>query len=276
MNELELGRHQIPEDERMSGVTPLQVTLFAPASLEFWWPKPDIAGVDVGVFYEHVRRVHGFAFAAGYHDVKQGVEGIQIGGLISYAGGDVAGLQIGGLYSRIDGDGVALQFGGLKAVNAGVHDGGIQIAGLKTEALSDYVGIQIAGLVNESSGRERVGIEASLINWNDTESTGGLEAGAFNWNAGDFAGASFGVANIALGTRRDARFPSHGDASGIQAGLVNIGTGWVRGVQVGLVNMASTLTGLQIGSINICTSNGALPFMLGVNPGFAGSRPEGQ
>ena len=87
------------------------------------------------------------------------------------------------------------------------------------------------------------------------------------------SGIQAGLINITANPSEGeiADFPSaHGDLSGLEVGGFNFAN-WVRGVQVGVVNYASSLSGLQVGLINIA-SKGALPFMLGLNPGFAGSR----
>lgn len=56
-----------------------------------------------------------------------------------------------------------------------------------------------------------------------------------------------------------------GDADGVQLGVVNVVDARVRGVQVGLVNYAGDLKGLQIGLLNFNTSGIFFPV---INLGF--------
>jgi len=272
---LELGPRVVPDSETRTGFTPLQVSLFAPASAVFFMGRRlDVYGLDVSVAYERVRNMYGIAISGGYLDIERDAFGFQFA-LAAHTERDFGGIQVGAFYAREDGDGFGIQVGGLKAVQAGYRSGGIQIAGLKTEALSDFTGLQFAALVNEASGRSWGGIQLGLINWNETETSSGFRGGFINSNKGDFAGISAGFANASFTSapRDGARFPVHGDMTGLEAGVANMHfDGWVKGVQIGLVNWAGTLTGVQIGLVNIVSNKGALPFMIGINPGFAGSR----
>ncbi len=78
------------------------------------------------------------------------------------------------------------------------------------------------GLVNGTSGR-----------------SGGLSLGAMNYGDG-YIGAQFSIVNYVKG-----------DFLGWQAGAVNFAGGRCTGWQVGVVNYAGTLSGLQLGVVNI-------------------------
>lgn len=276
LSNLELGARKVPVAEQRTGATPLQVTFIAPVRLMFWTGvRQDLYGLGIAVIYETSRQAHGLSIAGIYNAVDQRVIGAQIGGLVAINDGSLLGLQVGGFYAKTSRDARGLQIAGLKTVHAGVHARGISIAGLKNESLADFDGIQIAGLVNETSGRLTRAVQIAALNFNEADVYKGVQAGAFNVVKGDFTGIAMGAANMALRPSGLSEFGHVGDVTGVQIGIVNVGS-WVRGAQIGVVNIArSGLTGVQIGALNFSSGKHSLPFMVGINPGFSG-RPEGR
>lgn len=82
------------------------------------------------------------------------------------------------------------------------------------------------------------------------ERTYGVDLGLFS-KSGDFSGVA---ANV-IGNF------SERDATGLQLGVVNMVEGEVRGVQIGLVNKAGHLYGLQIGLVNFNPSGITFPIL---------------
>jgi hypothetical protein len=86
------------------------------------------------------------------------------------------------------------------------------------------------------------------LGWGAYHGTYGLDTGAFS-RSKEFAGISW----TAFGNCVEHC------ASGIQAGLVNVVSGRMTGLQVGLVNFADELNGVQIGVLNFNSSQVTLP-----------------
>ena len=85
------------------------------------------------------------------------------------------------------------------------------------------------------------------LGWSAYHGTYGLDSGVFSQSK-EFAGISWTVFGNYI----------EGDATGIQAGLVNI-SGNMAGLQVGLVNFADRLNGVQIGLLNFNSAKYTLP-----------------
>ena len=86
--------------------------------------------------------------------------------------------------------------------------------------------------------------------WGSYVGTYGLDLGAFS-NGGEFRG---------LGANWIGHFADR-DAKGLQIGLVNVTGHCAVGLQIGLVNYVERLEGVQIGLLNIATSQWTLPFI---------------
>lgn len=93
------------------------------------------------------------------------------------------------------------------------------------------------------------------LGWGDYANTYGLDSGAFSATSGDFGGIQANVCGNAVG----------GTAGGLQIGAVNVGRGPVYGVQIGFVNFAEDLHGVQIGGLNFNRTGIVFPIL---NLGF--------
>ena len=112
--------------------------------------------------------------------------------------------------------------------------------------------------------KNMAGIQVNLIANIVTDRADAIQVACYN-HAGSLSGGQLGLMNVtgygALGW--DTRMPFSACA---QVGLLNIAND-LRGVQFGLVNKADMLYGFQIGLVNVITS-GVIPFMPIVNIGF--------
>lgn len=88
------------------------------------------------------------------------------------------------------------------------------------------------------------------LGWGRYAETYGLDAGIFS-NSGEFGGIAANLIGNAVS----------GTCSGLQAGLVNVGREGVCGLQVGAVNFAGRLYGVQIGFLNFNRSGVVLPLI---------------
>ena len=144
------------------------------------------------------------------------VNGLELGGWFNIDKRNLKGMQAAGWFNVVNGD-----------VN------GLQLAGFFNGAKNNVTGAQFGGLVNYAN-KNANGMQA---------------AGIYNHVAGNFNGfQTAGIVNY-----------SQQSVKGMQiAGIANINTGATKGFQVaGIVNYTKHLKGLQLGLINIAdTSDG--------------------
>ena len=102
-------------------------------------------------------------------------------------------------------------------------------------------GTEIGGLMNYNNGEMNGFQMAGVVNINREQSNGVMLAGKSNISLGQTSGAMIsGVYNLATG-----------DSKGVQIAAVNNATADFSGVQIGCVNYAHRLDGVQIGIVNI-------------------------
>ncbi len=151
-----------------------------------------------------------------------GVEGVEVGGFFNHITKDVQGVQVAGLGNTVKGEVLGTQVAGLFNVSGGKTQG-VQVGGLFNVTSNDFTGVQISGLFNTSSGKAD-GIQVS---------------GLFNTCKGKTKTQISGLFNVA------------GNVDGGQiSALLNRGKK-VKGMQIGLINIADSISGVPIGLINI-------------------------
>ncbi|MGZ3873892.1 MAG: hypothetical protein ACXVJD_13300 [Mucilaginibacter sp.] len=149
-----------------------------------------------------------------------GINGVEVAGLFNINRKNMRFLQVAGIFNLV-----------------GDSTRGLQIAGIYNHVLNDARGIQFAGLVNQTRSFSNGMQLAGLANFDKTAK--GLQlAGILNkYNTGKGAAVA-SLANIAR------------DSSGTQvAGVLNAG-GALKGIQIGLINIADS-SDYPVGIINI-------------------------
>lgn len=157
-----------------------------------------------------------------------GVEGVEVAGMFNLSIGNVKSFQAAGLFNVVGGTVEGTQFAGLLNYNR-QNVKGFQAAGIVNALAAGMHGVQVAGVSNLVIGK-----------------THGVQiAGAFNVAKDSVDGMQIaGVGNIALS-----------DMKGTQIGGVFNYAKKIKGLQVGLVNLADTNLGTSIGLINL-SNNG--------------------
>jgi len=153
-----------------------------------------------------------------------GTNGLEIGGLFNIDKKDVKYLQVAGLFNAVGG-----------------HVKGVQIAGINNLVLDSVKAVQAAGINNLVKGKMN-GLQIAGVYNHVTDSVKGMQvAGVGNFSNKKVSGMQVaGVANVA-----------RKQMDGVQvAGVLNY-TKKLRGVQIGLINIADTSEGYSIGLINI-------------------------
>jgi hypothetical protein len=153
-----------------------------------------------------------------------GINGLELGGLFNIDKKNMQGVQSAGLFNMTSGFANGLQMAGLYNSVKGKFSG-VQSGGLTNYTGQSVCGIQMAGLYNQTSG--------SL--------TGAQFAGIANYTRDKVHGVQLaGIANI-----------NNNTTSGFQAAGIFNYTKHLKGLQLGLINVADTSDGFSIGLINI-------------------------
>jgi hypothetical protein len=153
-----------------------------------------------------------------------GVNGMEVGGLFNLNKKDVRYLQVAGLFNIGGGSVTGLQVGGIQ--NTTLRNvQGLQVAGINNYVKGDLRGLQVGGVANIGSGNMKGFQAAGVTNYQNKNVNGIQVAGV-----GNFAG-------------REMR--------GLQVGGVFNFARKLKGVQIGLINIADTSDGYSIGLINI-------------------------
>jgi hypothetical protein len=153
-----------------------------------------------------------------------GVNGVELGGLFNINKKNMQGVQAAGYFNITGGNVNGIQMAGwFNGVNGNLT--GIQYGGITNYVKKDTRGLQTAGIYNQTSG--------NLI--------GAQMGGICNYTLGSVKGMQLaGIANI-----------NNNSMNGVQiAGIFNY-TKHLKGLQLGLINIADTSSGYSIGLINI-------------------------
>lgn len=143
------------------------------------------------------------------------------------------------------------QFAGLANVVA-LNVFGMQASGGVNLAKGALLGFQAAGVSNTVLQYSFGAQLAGLYNVSTQSMTGAQVSGLFNFTDGSLFGVQLGAMNRAK--RMDGKNSFEGnDELGIQIGLINSAS-TMNGYQIGLINIAGRSQGTQIGLINIFRS----------------------
>jgi hypothetical protein len=150
------------------------------------------------------------------------------------------GVEIGGLFNINKKEARYFQAAGLFNIVGGRVDG-MQVGGINNTVLDDVNGFQVGGINNHVSGSFK-GFQLGGIYNHVTDSVGGLQiAGISNFAKKRLGGVQIaGIGNI-----------SGEETKGFQlAGVFNYSKR-LKGLQIGLINIADSSDGFSIGLINI-------------------------
>jgi len=153
-----------------------------------------------------------------------GTNGVELGGLFNIDKKEVKYFQAAGIFNIVGG-----------------RVSGVQLAGIHNSVLDTVKGFQAAGISNTVKGRF-TGMQVGGIYNHVSDSVQGLQtAGIANFARRKLSGVQIGgVANF-----------SNKETNGVQiAGVFNYSKK-LKGLQIGLINVADTSSGVSIGLINI-------------------------
>lgn len=206
--------------------------------------------------------VNGFEFGTAFNIVQKDMRYVQLSGLFNMVGRNAVGVQFSGLYNYVkyDLDGVQASGvfntakGAVQGVQfSGVFNSSLTMSGVQASAVANWngesmKGVQFTGLLNKSGSAE--GVQATgLANWNQKEMKGVQFAGVINKNRNVAGTQVAGLGNYTLQNTKGVQI----------AGVANYTRNTVKGSQIaGLFNYARTVTGTQIGIVNIADSSNGL------------------
>lgn len=199
--------------------------------------------------------------------VNGGVNGMEVGGGINMVKTDMAGFQLAGLGNKVQRDVTGTQFGGIFNYSGGTTRGlqaagvvnfsnnaeAAQAAGLANMVKGDVTGLQASGLFNVVGGNSRA-VQASGL-FNKTSGDAKIQAaGGFNRSRGSSKVQAAGAFNFSGGDTKFQISSILNTADNVQVGqfgTFNRARGNMRGLQIGLINISDTVSGVPIGLINI-------------------------
>ena len=197
----------LAEDEGVVGWTPVAIGLATPVQLPWGINSWNVYGLDLNVFYSDAPNMYGLCIGGLGATTRETMVGLQVGGLVNYAFGDVYGMRAtlganicnGSAYGIEAGAfGMHRDFYGFEAELLGcLQDecNGIQIGGLATVSLQKSHGVNIAGLANFAKVAH--GFQCSAI-FNMTEELHGCQLALVNFARTCPWGFQIGLVNIIL------------------------------------------------------------------------------
>jgi len=201
-----------------------------------WGVNGGVNGMEVGMGLNMLERdMNGFQVAGLGNKVNRNMTGTQFGGIFNYAGGSAKGFQAAGV------------------VNFAQSAEAAQAAGLANFVQGDVAGLQASGLFNTVGGSAR-GLQASGL-FNKTGGDSKVQAaGGFNRSRGSSRVQAAGGFNLSGGNTKfqiSSILNAADDVQVGQFGTFNRARGIMRGLQIGLINISDTVSGVPIGLINI-------------------------
>lgn len=202
-----------------------------------WGVNGGVDGMEVGVGMNTVRNdVKGFQIGGLGNKVNRNMTGTQFGGIFNYAGGLTQGFQAAGV------------------INFANDAQAAQAAGFANMVRGDVTGLQASGVFNVVGGNAKA-LQASGF-FNKTGGDSKMQAaGGFNRSRGSSRVQAAGVFNLSRGNTKlqiGGLFNSANDVEiGQFGGLFNRARGNMKGLQIGLINISDTVSGVPIGLINI-------------------------
>ncbi|MBI1228347.1 MAG: hypothetical protein GC192_24145 [Bacteroidetes bacterium] len=196
--------------------------------------------------------VDGMEFGGGINMVRNNMNGFQVAGLGNKVNNDMTGTQFGGVFNYAGGITRGFQAAGV--VNYANRAEAAQAAGIANMVRGDVTGMQTSGLFNVAGGDAR-GLQAAGF-FNKTGGDSKVQAaGGFNRSRGSSRVQAAGVFNLSRGNTKLQVGGLFNSAHDVKIGqfstLLNRARGDMKGLQIGLINISDTVSGVPIGLINI-------------------------
>jgi len=184
--------------------------------------------------------VDGVEIGTVFNIVKNDMQHVQLSGFINVVGGKTNGVQVAGFHNNVLDSMKGMQLAGFSNITEG-NMKGVQITGAVGQVYRNMNGAQIQGVAGITRGNTAGWQVSGALNYNGGKMEGLQLSGIANYNRQAADGVQLAsVGNINGGTMK-----------GVQLAAIFNYARRMDGVQIGLVNIADTLTGYSIGIINI-------------------------
>nr|WP_295864509.1 hypothetical protein [uncultured Chitinophaga sp.] len=184
--------------------------------------------------------VDGFEMGTVFNIVKGNMQHVQIGGVFNVVGGKTRGVQVAGVHNQVLDSVRGVQVAGVSNIVEGSTNG-VQISGVLNQIHGNMEGMQAQGVLGITHGNADGWQVAGIGNYVGGEISGVQIGGVYNYAGRGVGGAQMStIGNI-----------SHGTMRGLQLGTIFNYARHLKGVQIGLVNIADTSSGYTIGLVNI-------------------------
>lgn len=184
--------------------------------------------------------VTGIELGGAFNINKKDVRYLQVAGMINIVGGSVTGVQLAEFHNNVLGEVTGLQAAGFSNFVRKKLTG-VQVSGFHNHVGNALTGGQYAGFSNYVHGK-MTGVQVSGFYNHVSDSVTGLQAAVFgNYARKQVTGVQMaGFANFA-----------NREMTGAQLAPVFNYAKKLKGLQIGLINIADTSSGYSIGLINI-------------------------
>ncbi len=244
------------DSNRKKRYSAVQFSVVPPLSTNGKENRNTINGASVNLFYGRSGGVSGAEAGMMFNQVEGDVTGTQAAGLCNIVQGNLHGVQAAGLLNLATGEAQGVQAAGFWNLAGGGSVRLVQAAGFGNLHQGDLTGFQAAGFLNLNGGSVSGPQMAGFLNVTRGSLLGFQGAGFLNVAQGNVAGMQLaGFMNIASGTvhgMQAAGFLNLArNVDGVQlSGFLNQ-SNIVKGSQIGVINLADSVTGIQFGLINI-------------------------
>ncbi len=255
-----LSRMFLSSKQRMQGMNlgkffadkPYQTSFIPGLSTHGSMSSQSVNKFSFNVLGGYTGGVNGFEMAGVFNINKTNVRGAQLAGIFNMADGNVSGLQIAGVYNHVMKASEGWQFAGVSnLVNADLA--GIQIGGVYNHVWGAIEGAQICGVTNLAKGSVEGAQISGAANYADSTVNGTQIAGFVNIAIEKTKGVQIaGAANYAHDTLEGTQIASFANIAidemqGTQVSAFFNYAKHVKGVQIGIINIADTSSGASIG-----------------------------
>ena len=195
------------------------------------------------------------------------LQGIMVGGFGVGSGQRIDGISVGGIGVGTGGDLRGLAIGGL-GIGSGASIRGVAVGGLGVGTGGNVTGVALA-LLGVGGGRDVTGFTVGGVGVGAGRHLRGLHLGGIGIIAPRLTGVAVGGAIISeqavggLVAPLYARIAEGGHLKGMSVSLFNHVKGRQQGLTVGLINVADSLVGVQLGVLNYAGNN---PLLLRLLP----------
>ncbi len=214
---------------------------------------------------------YSFNVLAGF---SHGVDVMEIGGIVNLDYGNVQYIQLAGIANVVSGNVKGFQSAGILNT-VGRNTDGVQLAGIVNLVGGDVFKLQGAGIGNTVLGNVYGVQGAGIYNFTWKHTDGAQFAGIANYTRSFYGVQAAGIINTVLkkseGVQVAGIINGADSLSGMQiAGITNVAR-YVKGVQLsGIINVAKRVDGSQIGLINVADTVSGVPvgFLSFVRKGY--------